>query len=336
MVASTSTGAAPGSASSSAGSWIRPPPPTTASTKPAARAASPSRTTTSVDSSTPVSSCLLAGPSVADPLCRSRAGSVIVTPPVPDSGHAACRSGRLPPMSNTPAPQGSRRAPLVVAGVLPAVTAVLWFASDSALPRNDGFMPAFLTLVLGCHLLTSTDAGRALPGGRQRPPAAALRGVRLVGRLRGRARAGVPRLLQPHRRAGRAGRELRLAVAGLERRVPAARRAGPGAMARGPRRWLSRTEGRTRTHAARARRHRAEPPSASSCSRTALRRPPAERDDRPELPRLRRQPGLPALRPQPDRARGRPARRAAARRPAAAWRTGPWSPWWPPAATPGW
>ena len=51
LVASTCTGAAPGNASSSAGSWTSPPPPTTASTNPANRPARASSTSTVVDGS---------------------------------------------------------------------------------------------------------------------------------------------------------------------------------------------------------------------------------------------------------------------------------------------
>ncbi|WP_110182112.1 MASE4 domain-containing protein [Nocardioides solisilvae] len=59
-------------------------------------------------------------------------------------------------MPSTAVPQESRRGPLVVAAVLPAVTLVLWLWTDTQLAPNPGFMPAFLTLVLAAHLLTST------------------------------------------------------------------------------------------------------------------------------------------------------------------------------------
>lgn len=44
----------------------------------------------------------------------------------------------------------------MVAATIPVITFVLWLEGDTALRPHPGFMPAFLTLVLACHLLTST------------------------------------------------------------------------------------------------------------------------------------------------------------------------------------
>lgn len=79
-------------------------------------------------------------------------------------------------MSSPIAPPGSRRAPLVVAAIVPVITALLWLRSDTPLAPNEGFMPAFLTLVLACHLLTSTmlvEHYRAGGGARLLPLSAA-------------------------------------------------------------------------------------------------------------------------------------------------------------------
>lgn len=59
-------------------------------------------------------------------------------------------------MSSPTAPGGSRRALVLVAASIPLVTGLLWLESDRMLSPYPGFMPAFLALVLACHLMTST------------------------------------------------------------------------------------------------------------------------------------------------------------------------------------
>lgn len=55
----------------------------------------------------------------------------------------------------SPLPAASRRAPLVVAAVVPAVVGLLFLNADLLLGPHPAFLPAFLTLVLACDLLTA-------------------------------------------------------------------------------------------------------------------------------------------------------------------------------------